>query len=230
MSEIEPPPGTPHQADPGPTTSDEAQLAELFHTDDDLPKASRRRWSHRGSVATQPFIERLLAPVTAVAVVIVVILLLIWINGGSPGGNQSNATVGVSPVSSPPTSTTAPTTAPATAGQPKHHHAPPLKPPTHHKGPVQTAMAPLTVLNNSTRTGLAHAVASAARHKGWHINQVGNLQGIVAMTTVYYARGDHAAAKHLAHDFASVQRVAPNHAGNIHGRALTLVVTRSWRL
>jgi hypothetical protein len=93
-----------------------------------------------------------------------------------------------------------------------------------------TATAPVTVLNNSRRTGLAHAAATQIHSKGWKIHTVGNLQGLTPESTVYYAPGHAAAAKHLAHDFSSVQRVEPNHAGHIHGSALTLVVTAAWRL
>jgi hypothetical protein len=91
-------------------------------------------------------------------------------------------------------------------------------------------MAVVTVLNNSTRTGLAHAVAAQVRAKGWKTGLIGNLRGLVAESTVYYAPGDAAAAKHLAHDFGAIRRVESNRAGNIHGTALTLVVTRYWTL
>jgi hypothetical protein len=223
--------------------TDDTQLADLFHTDDDLPRARRQR-SHLGTIDAPPFLERLLAPVTAVVVVIVVILLLIWINGGSAGTRQSNAAVGAgsrTAAAKPapghhrrkppaPAASATPSIPPAAVGPTRHHHAAAGTRGSHHRPARLTATAPLIVLNNSTRSGLASAVASQATHKGWPVSQVGNLQRIVAKTTVYYAPGRHAAAVHLAHQFASVQRIAPNRAGHMHGHGLTLVVTRSWRL
>jgi hypothetical protein len=223
--------------------AEETQLADLFHTDDDLPRARRVR-SHRGPFEASAFLDRLLAPVTAVVVVIIVILLMIWINGGSTGTKQLNAVVGAGPRATAPShapshhrgTTPAPapsatlSTPPAAVGPTPHHHATTRNRGSKHRTAPLTATAPLVVLNNSTRSGLAHAVASKAAHKGWSVSQVGNLQRIVAKTTVYYAPGRHAAAVHLAHQFSSVQRIAPNHAGHMHGHGLTLVVTRSWRL
>jgi hypothetical protein len=195
-----------------------------------------------------PYLARLMGPVTAVVVVVVVILLLIWINGGSSGSGQSPAAVGPGPVSPtklspPPHHSAAATPSPhhsvratPSLGGPTHPASkPPGQPtatikPANHKRGQAAAMAPVTVLNNSTRTGLAHAVAAEVQAKGWQIGAVGNLEGVIAQTTVYYAPGDAAAARHLAADFSSIQRVSPNRAGNIHGNALTLVVTRYWTL
>jgi LytR cell envelope-related transcriptional attenuator len=220
-------------------TTEDADLADFFHTDDDLPRRTgrtRHRRIVRPPVETLPFLERLLAPVTAVVVVIVVILLMIWINGSAPDTSDGTAAKRVvSPTTAPthhrgttPASTRA-TPPPAAVGPTHHVHG---KPSRHHKSGVAAAgaAAPLVVLNNSTRTGLAHSVATQASRKGWHVSRVGNLQAVVAKTTVYYAPGDHAAAVNLAHDFGSVQRVAPYRAGHLHGKGLTLVVTRSWRL
>jgi hypothetical protein len=89
-------------------------------------------------------------------------------------------------------------------------------------------MAPVNVLNNSRRTGLAHEVAAEVQGRGWTIATVGNLQGLVAETTVYYAPGDEAAAAHLADEFSSIQRIQPDSEGRIHESGLTLVLTRSW--
>jgi hypothetical protein len=179
---------------------------------------------------TMPFVARLLAPATSVAVVIVVIVLLIWINGGSSGNQQSPAAVGTAPQVGPvvtPTSTRSPKpvvspTVATASSSPTHHVTPQPSTPA--------AKAPVTVLNNSTRTGLAHAVAAEVQANGWKIAVVGNLQGLVAESTVYYAPGSATAARHLAAEFSSIRRVETNRAGHIHGTALTLVVTRDWVL
>jgi hypothetical protein len=188
------------------------------------------------TVEPLPFMGRLLAPATAVGVVIVVILLLVWINGGSAGNGQSPAAVGAAPAgaravvpltrSHTPTAAATPSTTTATASP-----TPTALPTTHsHPNPARTAMAVVTVLNNSTRVGLAHAVAAQVQAKGWKTGLIGNLRGLVAESTVYYAPGYAAAARHLAHDFGSIRRVESNRSGNIHGMALTLVVTRYWTL
>jgi hypothetical protein len=89
-------------------------------------------------------------------------------------------------------------------------------------------MAPVEILNNSTRTGLAHEVAAQVADRGWQVYFVGNLQGRIAESTVYYAPGEQVAAQHLAEQFGSVARVLPNSEGGLATRDLTLVLTRFW--
>jgi LytR cell envelope-related transcriptional attenuator len=183
-----------------------------------------------------PLARRLLAPLAAVAVVVVVIVLLIAINGHDPHPKSNSGPVApaTTPTSglTPSTPSTSPTPRTSKPPAPKKTHKPTPKPrpkrtrkPTSH---VPTAMADVEVLNNSRRTGLAHAVASEVEAKGWHVAFVGNLQGRVAQTTVYYAPGDEAAAQHLAGEFGSIQRVEPDSEGGIHVSGLTLVLTQSW--
>jgi len=225
-----------------PESSEPSEFSEFFQTSE-LPEPSSRPVSHRGKLQPAPILGRLLAPVTAVVVVIVVIVLLIWINGGSSGGGQSPAAVGpaatgATPRSHRPTLTPTASTAPATkstkptptassvaVAPSKRSKSPRTK---HPKPAVPTAMAPVAVLNNSRIQGLAHGVAGQVQARGWTISAVGNLQGLVPETTVYYAAGDEPAAKHLAREFASIRRIEPNAEGNLHGAALTLVVTSDW--
>jgi hypothetical protein len=89
-------------------------------------------------------------------------------------------------------------------------------------------MAPVQVLNNSRITGLAHDVAASVQEHGWHVVLIGNFEGLIPETTVYYAPGQHAAAVHLAHDFPEITRVEPNSAVGFDGSGITLVVTRHW--
>lgn len=231
-----PPPGEPQP--PG------SEFAEFFHTED-LPDKPQRV-SHRGAIEASPIMQRLLAPVTAVVVVVVVILLLIWINGGSSGSKQSPAAVGPAPRTTAPVVPTSrhpssPTpTSPATTAPPVTGHSSPAKPSTATGGTgatgrqsrpaTSTARAPVTVLNNSRRTGLAAAVAAELRGRKWQVAGVGNQTQVIPVTTVYYPPGQHAAAVHLAHDFASVQRIEPATGAGRHGAGLTLVVTQSWVL
>lgn len=195
--------------------------------------------SHRAPIEPAPLARRLLAPIAAVAVVVVVIVLLIVINGHNPKSSSAGSAPATPPAvassSLPPTS---PTSAPPTPPKRKHHHpaAKPTPAPHHtHQpaattvaAPPNTAMADVNVLNNSRVSGLAHHVASEVGARGWQIAQVGNLQGLVATTTVYYSPGDEAAAQHLAGEFGQIQRVEPDSDGRIHLGGLTLVVTRYW--
>jgi hypothetical protein len=222
-----------------PEATETGEFAEFFHTDD-LPNKPEPV-SHRGAIEASPFMRKLLAPVTAVVVVVVVILLLIWINGGSSGTTQSPAAVGGGPRTNAPgapTSHSAPpaptssTTLPVTTNTRSAGPKPPagIGPTKHDHPTAPTAMAPVTVLNNSRRTGLAASVAAELRGRKWQVSGVGNQTHTIPVTTVYYASGEHGAAMHLAHDFSSVQRIAPNSAGGIRGSGLTLVVTQSWVL
>lgn len=193
--------------------------------------------SHRAGDGARRAAARLAAPLTAVVVVVVVIALLIWINGRSTGGSGSSAvtsasshrpSVSVDP-SPPPTHRSSPRPTPSHT----HHTARPH--PTHHPAPHTTApppavvaFAPVEVLNNSRIHGLAHQVAAEVAGQGWPVSRVGNLQGRVAETTVYYPAGDYAAAEHLAQDFGQIQRLEPQSEGGLDSSDLVLVVTRFW--
>jgi hypothetical protein len=193
--------------------------------------------SHRAPFAADQLGGRILAPLAAVAAVIVVVLLLIWING-RPGASSSTAVANDSshapvtvvtpttPAAAPPSTSPAkgPTPTP-TAVTTSPTHVARTKPP---KPPVATAMAPVQVLNNSRRTGLAHAVASAVAAKGWKLGLIGNLQGAVSESTVYYSPGNKAAAEHLAREFTSIRRVEPNSAAGLNASGITLVLTADW--
>jgi LytR cell envelope-related transcriptional attenuator len=89
-------------------------------------------------------------------------------------------------------------------------------------------MAPVQVLNNSRRTGLAHEVAGLIAARGWQIVIVGNLQGAIPESTVYFAPGDRAAAEHLAREFTSIRRVEPNAAAGLRQSGITVVLTSDW--
>jgi LytR cell envelope-related transcriptional attenuator len=116
-----------------------------------------------------------------------------------------------SPTPSPrPTATTRPTTRP----------------------PAPPARAPLTVLNNSTRTGLADRAAGQFAAAGWRVNLVGNFSGRIPATTVYFTPGNAAqerAARQLAKEFPAIDRVLPRFSGlPPTPPGLVVVLTRTW--
>jgi hypothetical protein len=209
----------------------------------EAPRSGPR--SHRAPFAPDQLLSRILAPLAAIAAVIVVVVLLIWING-RPGGTTSAALANTPAHSSVPSvvtvvtptkssapaapPSTAPATTPSSTPATAKTTAPPVpaahtKPP---KPPVTNAMAPVQVLNNSRRTGLAHEVAAALAAKGWQLGLIGNLQGLVSQTTVYYAPGEKAAAEHLEREFSSIRRIEPNSAEGLTSSGITLVLTADW--
>jgi hypothetical protein len=86
---------------------------------------------------------------------------------------------------------------------------------------------PLTVLNNSTRSGLADRAAARFRAGGWPIALTGNFRGRVEATTVYYAPGQLASAQLLQKSFRGLVRVRPRFA-TLPGSGLTVVLTRDF--
>jgi hypothetical protein len=86
---------------------------------------------------------------------------------------------------------------------------------------------PVSVLNNSRRSGLAHEAAAQVQAHGWPIAKVGNFTGRVPISTLYYAPGQLASAQRLAHEMPAIRRVEPRFAG-LPTSGLTLVVTREW--
>jgi hypothetical protein len=89
------------------------------------------------------------------------------------------------------------------------------------------AVLPVSVLNNSTRSGLAHRAAAQVAAQGWPIAKVGNFTGRVRISTLYYAPGQFASAQRLAASMPAIQRVLPRFSG-LPTSGLTLVVTREW--
>jgi len=127
-----------------------------------------------------------------------------------------------SPTSAAPPGTETPLlpTTPATSTA-----APPASTPP--PGQVRTSVA-VTVLNNSTTSGLAGRAATALRNLGWNVPQVGNFGGATPTTTAYYGPGpgEQAAAELLATDIGAT--AAPRGAGLPNG-AVVLVVTGDFR-
>jgi hypothetical protein len=128
---------------------------------------------------------------------------------------------------SAPATTAASSTVPATTTS-----APPVPPRPEPTTVPARPRAPLTVLNNSTISGLADRAATEAQQRGWQIAQVGNFAGRLPATTVYYDPGDaaeEAAARQLAEEFPHVAQVLPRYAGLPPTPAgIVLVVTRDW--
>ncbi len=86
----------------------------------------------------------------------------------------------------------------------------------------------VTVLNNSTRTGLADRAAARFSRAGWPVRQTGNFRGKLRATTVYFEPGQRAAAERFASTFRGIPRVLPR-PSNIPGpRGLVVVLTRSF--
>ena len=169
-------------------------------------------------------------PLSAVTAIVVVIVLLLVLN--RPGHHSTNAgpvvTPGPTHTSSEP-ELTAPASAsasPTPSVSPTPRRTVPVAEPSATAKPV-AGKAPVTVLNNSRRTGLAHRAAAQVANGGWSIKYIGNVTGRIAESTVYYAPGQAAIARAFADQFSAVRRVLPRFQG-LPGSGLTLVVTRDW--
>lgn len=177
-------------------------------------------------------VRRLLPPLGAVASVVVVIVLLLFLNSRSSTPGPAPGAIEAPPSTTPttaappsPTSSASTTVTPSPVQSPTAPAPPVSEPPATAQPAV--AKVPVTVLNNSRRSGLASDVAAQLRAKGWPIAKVGNYRGRIAMTTVYYAAGQLTQARELAREFPQIQRVEPRFDG-LPGHGLTLVVTRDW--
>ena len=161
-------------------------------------------------------------PVAAVAVVVLVIALLLALNNNPHRDSAGPALVSptghpvtfAAPTSSSPRPTPTRTVA-ASRVEAKRTSRP--------AAPV----LPVSVLNNSTRSGLAHEAAAQVAQRGWPVAKVGNFTGRVAASTLYYAPGQQASAQRLAQELPAIARVLPRFAG-LPTQGLTLVVTRDW--
>lgn len=201
------------------------------------------RGRHSAGVAAR----RLVAPVIAVLAVVALVGVLLFIGhrsvpsghpatvaqsdmhaaGSLPGSSAATQPVGSS---TPSPAHHARSQHPASArpaahrSHRRHHAAPPAD------GGGAAGVVPVTVLNNSRIQGLAHEVAAEVQAHGWPIAQVGNFDGLLPETTLFYLPGQYAAATRFAAEFpgsAGVYRLEQRPAG-LPGSGLTLVVTRYW--
>jgi len=152
----------------------------------------------------------------AVAGVLLGIGALLWATdapAGTPALQQSQAQ-SAQQAPSPSPSAEAVTTTPAPAQLPV-------------VAPVPAPKLALTVLNNSTRTGLAARAAARYRAAGWPVKLVGSFRGRLTETTVYYDPGQQPSAAALAKAFPGITRVLPRFPG-LPGSGLTVVLTRAY--
>ncbi|MDP3711584.1 MAG: LytR C-terminal domain-containing protein [Mycobacteriales bacterium] len=184
-------------------------------------RAARRAAAHDDAISP---VRAAAGALVAVAGVALGIGALLWARGDAP---QGTPTVG-SPVTQPtvtssvtPTGTAQPTATSTVTAVPTT----PVVVPT--ASPSAVAKAPVTVLNNSRRTGLAASAAQRFAAGGWPIRQTGNFTGRVTTTSVYYPPGGEAVARDFARQFG-IGRVAPRFPG-LPGTGLTVVLTRDYR-
>ncbi|MFL6129729.1 MAG: LytR C-terminal domain-containing protein [Mycobacteriales bacterium] len=187
--------------------------------------------SRVGSSSAAPLGARLLGGLLVLAGIALLVVGVLALRRGDqsvPGAAPApTSTASQAPTTSQPSP--APTTAAATTA-PSPAATTVAPPPA--SGPPPAARVPLTVLNNSTISGLADRAAAAAQRRGWRIAQVGNFAGRLPVTTAYYTPGNGAeerAARLLAAEFPQVGQVLPRYAGLPPTPAgVVLVVTRDW--
>jgi LytR cell envelope-related transcriptional attenuator len=148
-----------------------------------------------------------------------------------PGSSASGAGTSAAPTTVPPTTVPPTTVPPSTPPAPPPSTSSRPAPPPHNNPPA--VRSPLTVLNNTTESGLADQAARQFRGGGWTVVKVGNFTGKIPNTTVYYDPGNDAelaAARALQAQYPAIQRVLPRYDGlpdSVHG--VIVVLTPDWR-
>lgn len=167
--------------------------------------------------------QRLSGAVLAIAAVATLVAVLLVLNG-QPGSGPAPGTVGAglavsSPSHRPTPATPSPTPTPPSPS-PVASSARPSPPPV--------AELAVLVLNNSRISHLAARVAAELAATGWPVAGVGNFDGRLPATTLFYAPGAEASARLLAQRFTQISVLAPRPSWLPGRAALTLVVTRYW--
>ena len=90
-----------------------------------------------------------------------------------------------------------------------------------------TRPLPVYVLNQTTRQGLAAAVAEDIESAGWSVTKVSWWRGRVPSTTVYYPAGYESAAEALSAAFPGIDRVRPRVAP-MPDDALTVILCKEY--
>ena len=190
------------------------------------------------STLAAPGRARLIGALVALLGVVLLVVGVVALGGGDSGPSGAAPAPSPSVVTSPASpsrSTGSPSASTSTGPQPTTVSRTTFAPPprtTAAPPPTSAARAPLTVLNNSTISGLADRAAAQAQSRGWQVAQVGNFAGRLPATTVYYTPGDAAgqsAANELAREFPQIDQVLPRYAGLPPTPAgIVLVVTKDW--
>lgn len=94
-------------------------------------------------------------------------------------------------------------------------------------GTPAVGRAPVIVLNQTIRVGLAAEFRATLRAGGWKVPGIGDFRGNVPATTVYYPPGLKAAAKALMAQFVEVGRIRPAFAG-ISATQLTVILGKDF--
>jgi hypothetical protein len=84
----------------------------------------------------------------------------------------------------------------------------------------------VVVLNATGRTGAAARFQKQLEARGWPVAAIGNFNGTVPASTVYYPRGQQAAAETLDAQFPQVSRVRPAFTG-ISTTRLTVILSNN---
>ena len=103
----------------------------------------------------------------------------------------------------------------------------PAAPPPSARAARPSLVVPVTVLNNSNKTGLAERAAARFNRGGWPVALTGNFRGQIPVTTVYYDPGLEASARAFAADFRGIVRVRPRFA-TLPARGVVVVLTREF--
>jgi hypothetical protein len=169
-----------------------------------------------------------LAPafLTVVGLTVLLAALFTWRGAGTatrdatPPGAPAPATSSA-PSGPAPGAGSSPATSPAPSGSsPSASPAP--------SGPAPSADRPeVVVLDQTGDPARAEAAAQRLRSAGWSVALVGRFRGTVRATTVYYPRGERAAAEQAADALAVPERVLPRF-GNLSTSRLTVVLTENF--
>jgi LytR cell envelope-related transcriptional attenuator len=166
---------------------------------------------------------------SVLAVVALVVILLALFGASVPGGEVVGTGATATRTPTPrPTSAAPDPTVPSRQGAPSA--AQQTTQPPQPAEPAEAAEKPdigVVVLNQSTREGLASEVAGQLRAAGWRVADVGNWQGSVPETTVYYPIGSSNAAEALAADLRGVNRTRPRQL-NMRSGMLTVILHQSY--
>lgn len=154
------------------------------------------------------------AAVALVGVVLLVFGLISLTNTTDPPGPISQAT---SPAAAPPAATS---------------NDPGTPDPTTSSVPPSPAVLPVTVLNNSSVTGLASRVAAELEAGGWPIAELLNYDETqVPATTVFFTPGntaEEAAAQAMIAQFPEISGGAEPRFAGLDGSGLTLAAVGDW--
>jgi hypothetical protein len=192
--------------------------------DEHAPTSPPKPTAQGGGEGAWGAVARLLSVQLLTVIAVTAVITGIYTLAG--GHHRDEVAVGSSaPATTTGTATTSPSpSSSAPPSPPPASNTTPASPTPSQPAPEGAARLKVDVLNQSGPGGTAAKTATRVRALGWTVGRVADFHGNVSTTTIYYPKGEGAAAHELAAALPGKPRVLPGFS-TLSDKRLTIIIT-----